>query len=63
MYVVGVTLRSLKYLRYAILYIHHSSPFAMRTTKAEAIEKMVLHTQHKYSDSPPRPNSVNAMAI
>jgi len=81
MYLVGVTLRLLKYLRYApeidictvcsqhvhstklflmftldILYIHHSFPFAMQTTKAAARKKKVVHTQHKYRDSPPRPN-------
>jgi len=46
-----------------ILYLHHSFPFAMRTTKAAARKKKVVHTQHKFRDSPPRPNYVSATAI
>ena len=72
-------LQKLKYVRYApdtptlnkiillftldILYIHHSFPFAMGTTKAAARKKKVIQTQHKYRDSPPRPNYVNSKSI
>ena len=88
MYLVGVTLRWLTYLRYApevenvryapdtpilstllflmytldILYIHHSFPFAIRTTKAQLERKKDVQTQHKYRDSPPRRKGVNATA-
>ena len=46
-----------------ILYIYHSFPFAVRTTKAAARKKKVVQTQHKRRDSPLRPNSVNSMSI
>ena len=55
-------LSTLLFLMYTldILYIHHSFPFAIRTTKAQLERKKDAQTHHKYRDSPPRRKGVNA---
>ena len=49
-------LSTLLFLMYTldILYIHHSFPFAIRTTKAQLERKKDAQTHHKNRDSPPR---------
>ena len=58
-------LSTLLFLMYTldILYIHHSFPFAIQTTKAQLERKKNVQTQHKYRDSPQRRKGVNATAI
>ena len=55
-------LSTLLFLMYSldILYIHHSFPYAIRTTKAQLERKKDVQTQHKYRDSPLRRKGVNA---
>ena len=56
MYLVGVTLRWLKYLRYApeVENVRYTND------KGAARKKKDAQTHHKYRDSPPRRKGVNA---